>query len=219
MQCVHAVRFYMHDRERRCFKFEAPYTSRIIGIASIANGKGATAVLSFNIKSLSGKLVFESQRDGQQNGKFAFTTPDYFDTNQPHIDDDYGYEDEEMTAKFEACLVLNFHEMHHIENGRRSVEFWIRPDSGKRHPMKERKASETSIETMNNALEDMQYTLTSIVDDLAALQQRERRLVNATNLTSSRLLQFAVVSIVVLLITSTLQFVHFKTYFKTKKLI
>lgn len=209
----------MHDRERQCFKFEAPHSSRVIGAASIANGKGATAVLTLEIKTQSGKLVFESRRDGRQNEKFAFVTPDYFDSHPPHIEDDYDYEDEEMTAKFEACLVLNFHEMRHIENGKRSVEFWIRPDSGNRYSVEERKASEESLETMNHALKDMQYTLKSIIGDLAALQQRERRLVNITKLTGRRLLQFAAVSIAVLLITSTLQFVHFKTYFKAKKLI
>lgn len=209
----------MHDRERRCFKFDAPYASRVIGAASIANGKGAAAVLSFDVRTLSRKIVFESRRDGQQNEKFAFLTPHYSDGHPPRIDDDYGYGDEEMNAQFEACLVLNFHEMHHVENARRSVEFWIRPDSSTIHSIGERRAAETSMETMISVLEDMQYTLKGMVGDLAALQQRERRLVSTTELTGSRLLQFAAVSIAVLLITSTLQFRHFKTYFKAKKLI
>lgn len=212
-----ALRFYLHDRERLCFKFQASYAARIIGTASVANGPGS-AELSLDVLDPSNKSVFSSRRGSSSDAKFAFRTPDHYTGVAPEPDDDYRYEEYDLDATYTACLVLAFDEARHAAGAKRAVEFWIRPEKSPRFASEPR-AKEGTIVSVNSALEDMQETLRDIVVDLAELQQRERRLVKRTEMTSGRLLLFALLSLVVLMGTSVFQFMHFKTYFKSKKLV
>eukprot|EP00177_Eucheuma_denticulatum_P001250 GFKZ01002278.1.p2 GENE.GFKZ01002278.1~~GFKZ01002278.1.p2 ORF type:complete len:242 (-),score=32.83 GFKZ01002278.1:1076-1801(-) len=215
-----ALRFYMQDRERRCFGFHAPPSARVIGGATVGNGKGS-AELSFEVKSQIGKVVFEAKRGAGENEKFAFVTPAVNDGHHEDYDyEDFDYDDDdELDAKYSVCLLLAFHHTEHVSNSRRSVDFWIRPDSYTAHLITEPKAHEGSIAAIIDSMEAMQNILTAMTRDLASLQQRERRLVKHTKMTGRRLLQMAVVSVVLLTIVSVMQFLHFKTFFKGKKLI
>lgn len=213
-----ALRFYLHDRERRCFKFDSSYSARVIGSASVANGPGS-AELSLEVLDPSNKLVFSSQRgSSSDDAKFAFRTPDHYTGAAPEPDEDYRYEEYDLDSTYTACLVLAFDEARHAAGVKRAVEFWIRPEKSARFATEPR-AKEGTMVSVNSALGDMQDILRGIVVDLAALQQRERRLVKRTEMTSDRLLLFAVLSLVVLMGTSVMQFMHFKTYFKSKKLV
>lgn len=207
----------MHDRERRCFKFDAPYSSRVIGERSIGNGRGH-AVLHMDVKSTSGVHVHSSDTADAAPAKFAFVTPDYYTGRAPDVEDDYDYEPYELDASYAVCLTLSFDDHRHVDRGKRPITFWIRPD---RHKglVPEPKAKEGSLGTISVALQDMQESLRGMVNDLAALQQRERRLVLRTEATGSRLVLLAILSLVVIVATAALQFFHFKSYFKSKKLI
>lgn len=154
------------------------------------------------------------------SSKFAFRTPAHHPADGPHPDDDYLYDDYLDDATFDACLVLSFEQRGtYREGAKRAVEFWIRADGRGAIPVNQPRAKEGAMGKVNAALEDMQTSLTRIVADLSALQQRERRLVRRTTVTASRLVIFAVLSLLVIVATSTLQFLHFRTYFKSKKLI
>lgn len=210
----------MQDRERRCFGFHAPPSARVIGGATVGNGKG-NAELSFEVKSQTGKHIFEAKRGAGENEKFAFVTPGFNGGHQENYNyEDYDYDDDdEMDAKYSVCLLLAFHQTEHVSNSRRSVDFWIRPDSYTAHLVTEPKAHEGSIAAVIDSMEAMQNTLSTMTRDLASLQQRERRLVKHTKMTGQRLLHMAVISVVLLTIVSVLQVLHFKTFFKGKKLI
>lgn len=214
-----ALRFYLHDRERRCFKFDAHYGSHIIGHRSIANGKG-NAELSIEVKSLSGKVIFENHSGDPKDTKFSFNTPEYYTEHPNQIDEDeYEYDPQEVAETFTACLVLTLDAAMHTGSDNRAVSFWIRTDSLDVERGSERHASEDTVGKVHTLLQQMEVTFREMIMDLEGLKRREKRLVSRSEATGRQLRLFAIVGIVVVVGTSSLQFLHFKSFFKTKKLI
>lgn len=209
----------MQDRQRRCFQFEAAYSTRIIGVASVANGKG-DAKLQFDVKSNTGKVIYSSDRGSTGKGdKFSFNTPKYNSNNDVYDDEYYDYDEEELSAKYDVCLFLTFHATQHVADAKRSIEFWIRPESEMATLGEVPNAREHDLSALSVSMRDIQHSLKTMTGDLASLQQRERRLAKRIAFTAHRLTLMATLSILVLVATAVLQVMHFKTFFKSKKLI
>lgn len=219
-----SLRFYMHDRERRCFRLEAPFESRIVGHASIANGRGP-ADLSIEVKDKPGAVLYQSHSGSPDRSSFSFRTPK-FDT--AHADRDlydeeeeaYDYDPREVEGWLDVCLLLSMDRSSHDPNGKRAIVFWIRPEE--LHPDDESSsapATDSDVHSVSKSLQNMQDVLKAIITDMVSLQQRERRLVDHNQGTARYLVTLTVFSLFVLAITSGLQFMHFKSYFKSKKLL
>lgn len=134
--------------------------------------------------------------------------------------DEYDYDPREFEGWFDVCVVLTVDRSSHEAHTRRAVSFWIRPeDYYDEHIEDGASAADSQVHSVQRHLEDVQNILNHMVGDIVSLQQRERRLVDHNQRTSSRLLTLAFLSLFVLVITSSLQFMHFKTYFKSKKLL
>ncbi|CAN8068438.1 unnamed protein product [Agarophyton chilense] len=214
--CCDALRFYVRDRERRCFHFEAPYGARVLGHRSIANGKGK-AQLSLEVKRASGgELVYESHSGDPKDAMFSFTTPP-FDNSQQY--DEYDYEEDEQMAVFDACLMLSLDDTMHTTHGERAVTFWINVDYRESVKSSSGRATTQGMSRMTNALRGMHKTLKSLLMDLAELQLRERRLVRRTKATARSVGTFTAVSLTVLVAVSLVQFLHYKKLFTAKKLV
>lgn len=216
-----SLRFHLHDRENRCFRFKAPPGARVIGERSVSNGPGR-AVLHVKVQTESGDSVHESATADPTPAKFAFRTP----ASEKPLDhayhyDEYDYDDDDMQVEltYTACLKLTFDDHMHVPNVKRAVSFWIKHDSGNTPSMHDVKAKEGTVAVVNNAMENMLHSLSGMVADLSALEQRETRLVSRTEANASRLVLLAVLAIIVTVCTAVAQVLHFKTYFKSKKLI
>lgn len=134
--------------------------------------------------------------------------------------DDYDYDPREFEGWFDVCVILTVDTTSHDAHTRRAVSFWIRPeDYYDEHDESGGSAADSQVHSVRKQLEGIQNELNHMVGDIVSLQQRERRLVDHNQRTSKRLLTLAFLSLFVLVITSSLQFMHFKTYFKSKKLL
>lgn len=217
-----SLRFYLHDRERRCFRFEAPYDSRVRGHAMLSNGRGS-AELTLEIHDNMKKTIFHSHYDDPKKSVFSFMTPRFDPAHHADKDiddlDDYEYDPRELEGWFDACLVLSI-DSSHDSNARRAVSLWFRPeDFYDEHDNVDTNAADSEVVSVSRQLEDVQSALNHMVGDIVSLQQRERRLVDHNRYTTRRLLVLAFVSLLTLVLTSALQYMHFKTYFKSKKLL
>lgn len=217
------LRFYLHDRERRCFRFESPYDSKVRGHASVTNGKGS-AELSVEVRDTSGKTIFHTHNDDPNKSTFSFSTPKYNPAIHADRDlddiDDYDYDPREFEGWFDVCVVLSVDRTSHDANTRRAVSFWVRPeDFYDEHNDGGANAADSQVHSVRNQLEDVQGVLNHMVGDLVSLQQRERRLVDNHQRTSKRILTLTLLAIFVMLAVTSAQFMHFKTYFKSKKLL
>lgn len=224
-----AVRFYMHDRERRCFRFESEYDALILAHSTVSNGKG-TAELSIEVRDTRKHVIFQSHHlASDTKTKFSFRTPKFDPT---HVDRDieeeeeeaYDYDPREMEGWFEACLTLSLDRTTHDPLSERAVTFWIKPEDyhmDQEHEAHDgdNKADDEQVVSIADSLQEMQTLLQKMVTDVVVLQHRERRLVDHSQHTSKRLVILSFISFFVLIFTSVLQFTHFKTYFKSKKLI
>ncbi|PXF43906.1 hypothetical protein BWQ96_06372 [Gracilariopsis chorda] len=214
IQSCGGVRFYLNDRERRCFNFEAQHGVRVLGHRSIAHGRGQ-AELSLEIKAANGKVVYESHSGDAKDSMFSFITP-AFDAPQHY--EDYEYEMEDPHAVFAACLTLSFHASMHTANEKRAVTFWVEVDARGSGESAQGHATGGSMIRVQQSLRQMQNTLKTVAIDLTHLQARERRLVKRNKATAERLKLFAGVCLTVLIATSSLQYMHYKKLFKAKKL-
>lgn len=219
----------MHDRERRCFRFESEYDSLVNAHASIANGPGLSAELSVEIRDSRKHLVYTSHRTPSTDSSFSFRTPKF---DPAHMDRDleaeeeeaYDYDPREMEGWFETCLILSLDRSTHDPNARRAISFWIRPHNTHGDILDDvhahnTKASDEQVQGVTRSLQDIQDVLKRMITDIVILQQRERRLVDHTKATSKRLVYLALFCLSLLVVVGFLQFMHYKTYFKSKKLI
>lgn len=222
---ISALRFYLRDRERRCFKMDAPPSSRIVGHKAIDNGKG-NADLSIDVRTANGKHVYESSSRDSKHHHFSFTSP-AVDKNQEHrhpedyedYEDYYDDYDDEYDVVLEICLMLTFDSHVHNAEGKRGVSFWIRAEKESVDLRAEGKATVNTVFGMARTLIEMHNSLQSIAQELSTLRQRERRLVHRHESNAKHIYLLAVLSVIVMIGTSALQFMHFKKYFQTKKLI
>lgn len=214
-----ALRFYLEDRERRCFKFDAPHGSRIIGQRSLTNGRGH-AHLTLEVRSASGAMVYESHSPDPNQTTFAFTAPPFHAEHAiPLNPEEYEYDPQESDASFSVCLLLSFDVAYYTKSTKRAVSFWIRPDSPHHRPRAlAPRASEEGVASVSRALSSMHDTLTAIISDLAVLQQREKRLVLRNETTARRLSFLSCTSLIVIVATSGMQYIHFMYFFNAKKL-
>lgn len=214
----------MQDRERRCFRLEAPFESRIVGHAAISNGRGS-AELSIDVKDKSGHILYQSHSGHPNRASFSFQTPKYDPAHSDRDlyeddDDSYDYDPHEIEGWLDVCMVLSMDRATHDARSKRAILFWMRPEElhadeeGSSAP-----ASDTNVQFVSHSLQEMQEVLKGMVADIVSLQQRERRLVDHSHITARRLVLFALSSLVVLMATSMLQYMHFKSYFKSKKLL
>lgn len=213
-QSCSSLRFYLNDRERRCFNFEAQHGVRVLGHRSISNGRGQ-AELSLEIKATNGRVVYESHSGDAKEAMFSFITP-AFDAS--HDYEEYEYEMEDPHAVFTACLTLSLHASMHTPNEKRAVTFWVEVDARGSGESAQGHATGSSMIRVQHALRQMQNMLKKVAIDLTQLQARERRLVKRSEATAGRLKLFAGVSLTVLIATSSLQYMHYKKLFKAKKL-
>lgn len=223
-----ALRFYLNDREQRCFKFEAPLHTRILGHASVENGHGGAAGLSVEIRDGDHKVIYQSHPHDKRDASFSFQTSGRglprrgaHDPQHPHDEpDEYDYDERDVEGWFSACVVLMSDKPSHNAHSRRAVSFWTRstvvpgelPNSSSR-------ASNDRVVVIENQLLQMQQTLQGMAAELVALQDQERKLARHNAATGRRLVIYAVIAIVVSTATSALQFSHLVNYFKGKKLL
>lgn len=219
-----ALRFYLHDQARRCFRFEAPYDARVLGHASIANGKGYAEV-NIDIRDKRGHIVYQSRITNPNQASFSLKTPKFDPANIEHIPEEeeeeaYHYDPRDIEGWFDVCLTLYVRRTSHDVHSKRAISFWIRPQEF--HPEVEgitNQASDSQVHSIAHSLQQMQDVLKTMVTDIVTLQQRERRLVDHSHATAQRLIVLAVVSLVILVVTAIFQYMHFKSYFKSKKLL
>ena len=134
-------------------------------------------------------------------------------------DDYYDDYEEEYDVSLEICLMLSFDTHLHNAEGKRGVSFWIRPEKETVDLQSDGKATINTVFGMARTLIEMHNSLQSIAQELSTLRQRERRLVNRHESNARYIYILAVLSVIVMIGTSALQFMHFKKYFQTKKLI
>jgi emp24/gp25L/p24 family/GOLD len=222
---AHGLRFYIKDRERICFYVPARYQERLQGEATLENGKG-TARLNVEITTEDGHVLFD--RHDAKIGAFSVVTPPSQNQHAPvnayndNVEDyDDGYQPHDAERKYKACLLLTVDPDPALQTRvQRAVTFKLRPadrgDSitgpGGKH------ADSEKVDTMAFALDAMLSQLHGMSQDLSDLQARERSLVTHNQSTATRLSQFTIISLVVLVATASFQYSHYKSFFTSKKL-
>lgn len=211
----------MQDRDRRCFRFEAPFETRVVGYASVANGRG-TAELNVNVKDKRGRTVYQTRRGNPDHASFSFQTPKYDEAlmggNSEDNEDIYNYDAHELEGWYDVCLEMA---VERDSKNQRAVTFWIRAEDyyADLDGPASQQASDEQVNSVSRSLRDMHEKMKGMIRDMVLLQQRERRLVDHGHATAKRLVILAVVSVIVIIVTAVLQYMHFKNYFKSKKLL
>lgn len=214
-----SLRFYLRDREKRCFSFEAPPNAVMLGEARAASGKGAPDILVHVIADRDSKTIFRRQLNHAT--KFSFRTPVAMQRHDLEGDDydDYDGEDESQfdhSGMYSACITISHARNVHHDGSKRAVFFSIR--DGHKDP-KDGAATESDADQVQTAMRQMHDTLNQVIRDLALLQKRERTLLNKNQLVGARVLQLAILATLVLVATAASQVVYFKSFFKRKKLL
>lgn len=173
------------------------------------------------ITTMQGKVLYHKR--ASEHGKFSFQTPIVHDHHDgiDDIDDDYDYGDEEDIDDEEDTYKICIEHQHkgaHSPGARRSVFFILHETFGNMPDNTERIARATDTDRLQTTMRSMHTTLSGMIGDLSQLQRREHELTNRMKRTSSRVTTLAVISLVVTLATSAVQYKYYKGYFKQKKL-
>jgi len=240
-----ALRFYLNNNEERCFTFDAEPGTRQRGEAKVERKSQGHSVdnTKDEEREIDVRVISTANEHGRSGHvphlysaklrgatKFTFATPHRHHHNNNHNkeeDDDYEDEEEDEDdedmgsgkgprAGYKACVKLTL-------GASAAVKFTIRGhDSSSMissHPTDDNSASDNSVKGISIAMREMHNTLTHLTRDISRLQQREHMLMAHNNSVGSRVVTFAIISLVILLAATALQVAYFSKFFKQKKLL
>ncbi|XP_070576688.1 transmembrane emp24 domain-containing protein 10-like [Ptychodera flava] len=188
---VHGLSFYLPVNMKKCVKEEIHKDVLVTGDYELSDVPGQKTVL--HVADSNGHTLYI--KEDATKGKFAFTT-DEFDV-------------------FEVC----FHSKM-IAGGRgadREVSLMLK--KGVEAKTYDDIAKAEKLKPMEVELRRLEDLSESIVNDFAYMRSREEEMRDTNESTNSRVLYFAIFSMVCLLSLATWQVFYLRRYFKSKKLI
>lgn len=202
---VRSIRFYLNAGEKRCFTQEIGFERRMRGDVRVTDGKGE-ATVTVVIKNPEGHVIY--QKSELEHGKFSWKS-DPMPEGVYDDDLDYAYAEEEKP--YEIC----------IENyARRGHERrMIFMEMTEEYRARSREAKREHVDRVQESLIRMSDLLNGMIAEMSMLENRERRLVNMTKATNTRLTIFASMSFFVIVVVAAYQSRYYRSYFRTKKLI
>lgn len=216
-----AIRFYLEPGQRRCFTDELPSSTRITGETRIADGKSDMEIDVW-VTTQKGTVLYH--RRAADHGKFSFTTPAIAKDHHDDVledDEQYSYDDEDPYEEdtFRICIEhQQVPSRAHPAGTRRLVSFVLHQAfNGLKEPA-QGAASAEDTDHLQLTMREMHTTLSGMIGDLTQLQRRERNLTARMQRTSWRVTAMAVWSVLMMILTSAVQFKYYQGYFKRKKL-
>jgi emp24/gp25L/p24 family/GOLD len=219
MNPVRGIHFYLQPGSRRCFTEDLPMGKTIPAEVSVASGKGVME-LDVWVTTADGTVLYHKR--SPSHGKFIFQTPVVQPRQYSGIDDEaddlVGMEYDEETIR--VCVEHQQDPHAHAGDGSRrlvslSMDHTTPPGGVHKDASL---AHEGQAAQLQDGLSRVQDTLSSLVNDITMMQQRERILVRHLHSTNKRVATYAIFSILVAVCISFAQLQYFKTYFKQKKI-
>lgn len=215
---TNALRFYLKDGEERCFTFDAEPGALQRGEALVerkgGNGGSNAEVNVRIVDTHPSKSHLPPLYSGLLKGssKFSFRVPEHDHHHRYDFDDDDDEDEEEYAghrAGYRACVRLT--------KTAGAVSFNIK--SAMRDYDSDQKASDDGVKGVARAMREMHETLAQLTKDISRLQQREHKLMRKNQSVGSRVVTLAALALFVLVASTALQVVYFKSFFKSKKLL
>lgn len=154
------------------------------------------------------------------HGKFTLRTP--LVSKEHHddvLDDDYDYDDPYEEDTYKICIEHQQPPSRaHPVGTRRMVSFVLHQAFNGLKEKGDSAAAASDTDRLQATMREMHTTLSGMIGDLSQLQRRERKLTSRMQKTTSTITYLAILSLLVTVATSAMQYRYYQGYFKQKKL-
>jgi len=191
---------------------------QVTGEAMVADGKGEMAIDVW-ITTVEGRVLYHKR--APEHGKFSFQTPALPQDKHSGVDDEddeEDYMDEAEEDTFKVCLEHQQVASRGHQMGTQRLVYFHLHHAFNAVSGGDKFASSADTDRLQATMRNMHSSLSAMVGDLSQMQRRERTLMARTQKTTARVTFFAIVSLIVIMGTSALQFKYYQGYFKRKKL-
>lgn len=153
------------------------------------------------------------------HGKFTFRTPAISKDHDDDVLDDYDYDEPYEEDTYKICIEHQQPPSRaHPMGTRRMISFVLHQAFNGLKEKGENVAAASDTDRLQASMRQIHTTLSGMIGDLSQLQRRERTLTTRMQKTTSTITYLAILSVVVTVATSALQFKYYRGYFKQKKL-